>query len=118
MADPSFTDEGALKVAVGATFATVTVAFDALDDAPWLSVTVSEAVYVPLSLHVMVGFCAVALLRVQAAGAVHEYVIVSPTSGSDEADGLAASSEAGDVPHAAGRDRQRRMKRDRTRAVR
>jgi hypothetical protein len=44
MFEPSLTEAGALKVAVGATLATVTAAADAADEAPWLSVTVRETV--------------------------------------------------------------------------
>ncbi len=44
MFEPSLTEAGALNVAVGATLATVTPAADALEEEPWLSVTVSETV--------------------------------------------------------------------------
>ena len=56
---PSLTVAGAVNVAVGATFAAVTVT-DADDDAPDGSVTVTWKTYVPLSGAVNVGLTAVA----------------------------------------------------------
>src|ERR671924_287824 len=67
---PSFTGPPAEKVALGATFATLSAAFEADDEAPWLSVTVSETVKLPLSVQVIVGFCAVAELKEHGAPAL------------------------------------------------
>ena len=86
---PSLTEAGAVNVAVGLTFAAVTVT-DAVAAAPDESVTVTWKTYVPLSGAVNVGFTAAGSDNVTA-GPVppvrdHAYVSVSPGSGSDEAE--------------------------------
>jgi hypothetical protein len=65
---------------------TVIVTGALVDDAPWLSVTLNTALYVPAAEYVNDGFCAVESPNVPSPFKSHEYEIVSPTSGSDDPD--------------------------------
>src|SRR3954469_6813391 len=76
---PSCADGGALKVAVGATFETMTFTCTGALTAPRASVTTSVAVYVPLSGYAWVGFAPLAPVP---SPNFHAYATIASPSGS------------------------------------
>jgi hypothetical protein len=82
-------ESGAVMVGTGGWFPaaeTVIVTGELVVDAPWLSVTLSTALYVPAAVYVNDGFATVESPNVPSPFRSHEYEIVSPTSGSADAD--------------------------------